>query len=549
MAGGNISPRQKMINMMYLVLTALLALNVSKEILDAFVVVNIGLNQQRANIEQKNESWYKEFVNQDETVNRGKNLKVKQARQNADEVSKIAKEMSAFVHSMKVDLVMLVDAAPTKEEAENRIKNPSSIDKKDDYDKPTHYFGAEPETVDKGKARELKLKLNDYKKKLMALVDEKNKLAMESRLSLLNTPDPDSKDKACVEDAKCVWEMKYFYHLPLSAALVELTKWENIIKGAEAEMLTYFWDQISATAFKFDAVEAKVIPKSSFVTSGSNFEAEVFLAAFSTSFKPTIVYGTAVDSATGNVTGAVQLDSTLIRNGKGYISLSASGQGERTFAGVIKMIDPVTQKETSYPYQTVYNVAPPSASVAPTNMNVFYRGLENPISVSVPGAAPNNIIVNVTGGSISGSNGTYNVVPGAGKEMSVNVSVKNPGGKTSSMGSFKFRVKPIPQPEFKWGTFATGSKIDKSTAAVSPLVAELPGFEFPVKASVLKYDISYVDKGNLIEITNQSGRSLSVDVQNKIKKLPKNTKVFFENVKVQVPGETKTIKIAVFTIN
>jgi hypothetical protein len=182
-------------------------------------------------------------------------------------------------------------------------------------------------------------------------------------------------------------------------------------------------------------------------------------------------------------------------------------------------------------------------------MNVFYRGLENPISVSVPGAAPNNIIVSVTGGSISGSNGTYNVVPGAGKEMSVNVSVKNPGGKTTSMGSFKFRVKPIPQPEFKWGTFATGSKIDKSTAAVSPLVAELPGFEFPVKASVLKYDISYVDKGNLIEITNQSGRSLSVDVQNKIKKLPKNTKVFFENVKVQVPGETKTIKIAVFTIN
>ncbi|MBE2246179.1 MAG: gliding motility protein GldM [Candidatus Competibacteraceae bacterium] len=546
MASGKQTPRQKMINMMYLVLTALLALNVSKEILDAFVVVNIGLLQQKQNIEQKNGSWYAEFHNQDEIVNKGKNPRVKDLNERAKKVRTYADDISAFIYSMKRDLVKQVDGAPTDDEADNRIANPGLVSKKDDYDKPTHYFGAEPDRIDKGKARELKNKLNDYKSALLSLVDEKHKAIMEERLALLNTPDPTPDDPAYKKDGKKTWEMKYFYHLPLSAALVELTKWENIVKGAESEMLTHFWDQISATAFKFDAVEAKVIPKSNFVISGSNFEAEVFLAAYSTSFKPTIIYGTAVDSLTMNVAGATQLDSTLIVNGKGLVSIPASGQGERTFAGVIKMIDPKTQKETSYPYSTMYNVSPPSATVSPTKMNVFYRGLDNPISVSVPGVAPNNIVVSGTG--ISGSNGNYIVRPGAGNEMTITVSAKMPDGKTASMGSFKFRVKRVPTPTVIWANQANGGKVAANAGAASPLIPRMDDFDFDVYSTIRSFDVAFNLNGSYYSKSCQ-GNTIPGEVSDKIRRLPKGTKVYFDNIKMSIPGnETRTAN-AVFTIN
>ncbi len=547
MAGGKQTPRQKMINMMYLVLTALLALNVSKEILDAFVVVNIGLLQQKQNLEQKNGSWYAEFHNQDEVVNKGKNPRVKQLHERAKKVRALADEMSQYIHGLKVELVKLVDAAPTDEEANNRIQNPGLISKKDDYDKPTHYFGAEPDKVEKGKARELKNKLNEYKAALLELVDAKNKAMMEERLALLNTPDPDAEDPACKKDKRCQWEMKYFYHLPLSAALVELTKWENIVKGAESEMLTHFWDQISATAFKFDAVEAKVIPKSSFVVSGSNFEAEVFLAAYSTSFKPTIIYGTEVDTLTMNVVGGTQLDSTKIINGKGYVSIPASGAGERTFAGVIKMIDPKTQKETSYPYSTIYNVSPPSATVSPTKMNVMYRGLDNPVSVSVPGVAPNNIVVACNGGTISGSNGNYIVKPGTGNKITISVSAKMEDGKTSSMGTYEFRVKRVPTPIIKWGGKKNGEQVGAAAAAASPLIPEMEDFDFDMYANIRSFTVAFRTKNGYFD-KQCTGNALPADVQNQIRGLSRGTKVYFDDVKISVPGgETRTTN-AVFTI-
>lgn len=547
MASGKLTPRQKMINMMYLVLTALLALNVSKEILDAFVVVNIGLLQQKQNLEQKNGSWYAEFHNQDVIVNRGKNPRVKDLHERAKKVRVLADDISAFIHSMKVDLVKLVDGAPSDEEANKRIQNPGLITKKDDYDKPTHYFGAEPDKVEKGKARDLKIKLNEYKAALLELVDPKNKAIMEERLALLNTPDPDPEDPACKKDRRCIWEMKYFYHLPLSAALTELTKWENIVKGAESEMLTHFWDQISATAFKFDAVEAKVIPKSNFVVAGSNFEAEVFLAAYSTSFKPTIIYGTGVDTLTMNVVGGTQLDSSQIINGKGLISIPASGAGERTFAGVIKMIDPKTQKETSYPYSIIYNVSPPSATVSPTKMNVMYRGLDNPVSVSVPGVAPNNIVVTCNGGTISGSNGNYIVKPGKANKLTISVSAKMEDGKTTNMGSYEFRIKRVPTPTVKWAGKKNGEKVGAAAAAASPLIPEMEDFDFDMYANIRSFTVAFRTKNGYFD-KQCSGNAIPPDVQNQIRGLSRGTKVYFDDIKISVPGgETRTTN-AVFTI-
>lgn len=547
MAGGKLSPRQKMINMMYLVLTALLALNISKEVLHAFVVVNIGLLQQKANIESKNSATIAEFNNQ--VMVNPKNDRIKGFHDDAVKVAQLSKAVNDMIEKMKVEMVMACDGVD-EAKAKERIENPFKVERKDDYDRPTHYFGTSEAPGDKGKAHELKLALEQYKKDLLGFVKTKDaakRKSVEQSLHILDLEVPKDEEHKGSE-TQSTWEMFYFYHQPQSAALVELTKWQNIVRGAESEILTYLWDQISATAFKFDAVTAAIIPKSSFVTSGSMFEADVFLAAYSTAVKPIIIYGTAVDTLTGNVTGGVELPKEKIIDGKGRLEIPASGAGERTVAGVIKIVNPVDQKETPYSFSTVYNVAPPSATVSATKMNVMYRGLDNPIEVSVPGVAPNNISVNCSGGSMSGGNGKYIVKPGAGKELTISVGAKNVDGKSTSMGSYKFRVKDVPDPQITWAGQTTGGRVSASAAGGNPLIPKMKDFDFEVFSTITSYDIAFSLNGSYFSKTGQNGNVISGDIASKIKILPKGTKVYFDNVKVSKPGGSRANLSAVFII-
>lgn len=548
MAGGKQSPRQKMINMMYLVLTALLALNISKEVLHAFVVVNIGLLQQKANIESKNASTIAEFQNQ-VTVN-PKNDRIKGFHDEAIKVAQLSKAMNDMIEKMKIEMVMATDGVD-ETKAKERVENPFKVERKDDYDRTTHYFGTSNPPGDKGKANELKLALEKYKKDLLGFVKTKDaakKKSVEQALHILDLEVPEDPEHKSGGETHSTWEMFYFYHQPQSAALVELTKWQNIVRGAESEILTYLWDQISATAFKFDAVTAAIIPKSSFVTSGSMFEADVFLAAYSTAVKPIIIYGTAVDSVTGNVAGGVELPKEKIVDGKGRLEIPASGAGERTVAGVIKIVNPVDQKETPYSFSTIYNVAPPSATVSATKMNVMYRGLDNPIEVSVPGVAPNNISVNCSGGSLSGGNGKYIVKPGTGKELTISVGAKTVDGKSTSMGAYKFRVKDVPDPQITWAGATSGERVSSSAAGGNPLIPKMKDFDFEVYSTISSYDIAFSLNGSYFSKTGQSGNTIGSDISSKIRTLPKGTKVYFDNVKVVKPGGSRSNLSAVFII-
>ncbi len=546
MAGGG-SPRQKMINMMYMVLTALLALNVTKEILDAFVVVNVGLSQQKANLEAKNVATLQEFETQVQT--NAKNPKIKDFRDKAFAANQLSNELVDHIEKMKLEFIKTNEGLKTDAEAQKLLDDPFLVQGKDNYDISTNYFGTGEGKGDKGNANALKLKLEDFKTSLLALVEDKHKEKLKIRLDqLINTNDPElTEDQRKKGMEPKTWETFYFFHLPASAALVELTKWENIVRGTESEMLTHLWDQISATAFKFDAVEAKIIPKSTFVTSGSNFEAEVFLAAFSTSVKPEIIYGTKVDSAKGDVENGVKLDSTSYKDGKGLISIPATGSGERTFAGVIKLNNPATGEETAYPFATSYSVAPPSATVSPTMMNVFYAGLDNPISVSVPGVSPNNIIV--AGPGLTGSNGTYNVKPNSSsREMTINVSAKQPDGRVMSMGAFKFRIKRVPTPVVTWAGVREG-RISVAAASNSPIIPIVDGFDFPVYPTIISFDFTINVKGNLTT-NNVKGNRIPANLAAQIKSLPVGTKMYIENVRANVPGDAqpRSLPAASFTL-
>ncbi|MCG9911684.1 MAG: gliding motility protein GldM [Flavobacteriales bacterium] len=532
MASGKASPRQKMINMMYLVLTALLALNVSKEILEAFVVVNEGMLLQKTNIEKNNGRIYGDFEQQ-KILYKENFERIKPFYENAQLLRKISDELVNEIEVMKAELIATAEQI-TKEKALEDGMTAKDLTKLEDYDIPTYYFGTDDPAKPargEGKAAELKKKIADYREKLLSK-QFFDKISDTSKVQLnLSTEDPISfKTKQ-----KEPWEMFYFYHLPMPAALTELTKWQNNVRAAEGAILSYLYDKISASSYKFDAIKAAIIPKSNVVFAGNAFEADIFLAAYNTSERPTIL-----------VNGSPVTEFS--EDGRGLFKVQASGEGEKTVTGVIKIKDPITGGEREEPFETKYQVSKPMMTVTPDQMNVFYRGLDNPITVSVPGVAPNQITATCSGcNSFTGGNGKYIVKPGSGNEANISVSVKLTDGKVQNMGAAKFRVKRIPDPQIKFGSKSTGEVITVPEAQNSALIPLMQDFDFNVFAQIKSFAISYELNGS-IQDKQVSGNKIPSDVATNIARMQKGKKIYFDKIMIGMPDGTTRTQSAVFTI-
>lgn len=533
MAGGADSPRQKMINMMYLVLTALLALNVSKEILDAFVVVNEGMLTQKTNIERNNGRIYGDFEQQ-KILYKDNYERIKPFYENAQQLRKMSDELVSDIENMKAELIAKAEGL-TKEEVISKNMTARNVTKLDNYDIPTTYFGTnDPANPGRGvgKAVELRKKIADFRTKIMSK-QFFDKMSDTSKVKInLDTEDPidfkTGKQKG--------WEMFYFYHLPMPAALTELTKWQNNVRGAEGAVLGYLYDKVSASSYKFDAIKAAIIPKSNVVFAGNNFEADIFLAAYNTSEKPTII-------ANGSTV-------TEFQDGRGLFKVQASGEGEKTVSGVIKIKDPITGAERDEAFETKYQVSKPMMTVTPDAMNVFYRGLENPITVSVPGVAPNQITANCTGcASFAGGNGKYKLKPGSGNEASISVSVKKMDGTTQNMGAAKFRVKRIPDPTIKFSNKKNNETLSIAEATSGgALIPMLEDFDFDVYAVIKGFTVSFDPGTGSIYEKVCSGNQIPEEAARMMKKIPKGKKLYFDNIKVNMPDGTVRSSSAVYTI-
>lgn len=540
MSGGG-SPRQKMINMMYLVLTALLALNVSKEVLDAFVIVSEGLEMQKKNIESKNNMLMDEFENQKNQFAKANpdyyNGKIKPWYDKANEVRGQANDLIQFIQDIKVGII----AEAQKLDAATVIKDSigaRQIDKKDDYDLPTRYMGTDNPPGTNGKAGELKKRLEEFRDGLLnekyynpAKKKEDIERIKKAIYPTINT----GKQKSIKSGEEVDWEMFYFFHLPIPAALTELTKWQNNVRSVEGEMIKYFLEQVGASSFRFDVVTANVIPKANVVFAGNQFEAEIFLGAYSTQQNPEIF-----------VNGAPLND---IKEGKGYYKVTAQGEGEKKVNGSIKYTNQATGETKEYPFETVYQVSKPMMTVSPDKMNVFYRGLDNPITISVPGVAPNQIQANCNGcQTFTGGNGKYVVKPGQGNKCTISVSVKL-ADKVQKMGDAEFRIKRIPDPTIKF----SGKKSNESLTIVEAtsggsIIPMLEDFDFDVYAKIAGFAVSFDPGTGSIYDKTCSGNIIPADVTAMMKKIPKGKKIYFDNIKITMPDGTTRTSNAVYQI-
>ncbi len=525
MAAGNLSPRQKMIGMMYLVLTAMLALNVSKEILDAFVTVNNGLETTGQSFDKDIKGLYAKF-DEKKSIDP---LRVMNNWKKAQEARNITNDITLYVDQMKKQLLRESEGYKHHEEDTVHLAN---VEGKERYDVTTNILCGQSEEGTDGTANVLRKKLATYKTAMLALLPPDEAKAMH--LSI-DTPDPTDGGEFHT------WEMKTFYHTPLAADITILSKVQDDIKGAEADVVDALLRQTDADVIPFDTVAARVISSSNYVMMGEKYEADIFLAAFNKTLKPQILLGK-FDPATGKMVGAY--DSVNVQNGMGQYFVDANKEGIFDYEGVINMKTP-KGKIMQYPFKSEYIVARPALTVSADKMNVLYAGLENPISVSVPGVSVEKTHVSCDNGTlVSLGNGKYMVTkPIPGKLCHITVTADMENGEKRNMGSMEFRVKYLPKPE------ATISGVDGSRTTANTLASSLgmiisygKDFEFEAKPRIVSFTYTVTVNGIFTPPVKVNGNLFGSAAQTTFKKLQRGSHVIIDDI-VAVGPDDRQVKL------
>ncbi len=511
MAGYKETPRQKMIAMMYLVLTALLALNVSVEIINAFVVVNQSIEGTNSNLESKNNETYARFQQQ-ALLNEAK---VGPYWEKAQEVRKTADEMVKYIESIKWEAISRSEGI-TVDQA--RITPLRDINTKDKYDVTTNYFIGNSQDGSKGKSSELKDKIEQFKTEILGGLEPEArqdiKIGMDTK-----GPFQDASG------AKQNWEMHNFYHTILAANVTFLNKLIADVRNVESDVVSKLFSSISAEDFKFDQVEARVIPSSKMVFTGDNYEAEILVAAIDTKQNPEVVIG-------GR--------SIPAENGIAKYSVSAGATGLQTYEGKIRVVGPSGETK-EYPFKEEYYVMTPSLSVAPTKMNVFYANVDNPVTISASGIPETQIAASITAGTIrkEGKGWVVKVPSGVGKVF-VNVN-HNDGSASRNMGKAEFRVKRVPSPTAYIANTDGGPVAKNMLLASRAIIPKMPeDFDFDLNFEITSFTFVGVRGGDIFE-KNANNNRLTPEMTTFIENSKKGQRIWLENIMAKGPDGNRKL--------
>jgi gliding motility-associated protein GldM len=534
MAQGKLSPRQKMINMMYLVLTALLALNVSKEIINAFVTVNESLEVSRDNIDNKNKITYTAFDRAKENDEKKYGL----AWNNVQEIKKSSLDLTRYIEDLKIDLVAKVDKIDKGE----KVPELREMGKKDDYDIPTYVMCGDKNTGVGAKATELKKKMDDLKAGMLKFIDEKAKADFQARLEkALDTKDPEPK---YVEDGKRTWEMYKFYHNPVVATVALLTKIQGDIKNAESQVIDHILASIDANIVKFDVLAPRVIAESNYVLIGQEYKADVFLAASSSTLAPDVFVGARYDSASKVMSGNSDKPLTVDAGGIAKFTARPSTEGEQKWGGVIRLKKPDNTYDY-YSFETKYISAKPAGVVSADKMNVLYIGVDNPMSISVPGVAHTNVKTSVNGGGVTlkpdGKLGAGHWIATATTQGEAIFTVNADfGGKMQVMGTAKYRVKRLPTPVAMIGGSKGGTISKSALAAQSAIIPVMENFDFELFPRITGFRMTMYQKGkpDPVELDSPDNK-FTQKMLDAIRSGRVGDKVYFEYIKGSMPDGSK----------
>lgn len=541
MAGYKETPRQKMIGMLYLVLTALLALNVSKDILDAFLVVNEGMVSTNVRFESKVATVYSRFESQ-YNLNPGKVgeywEKAKELRLRSQQlihyldsvqlevVSRSERKSHDEVKSLYYAKVQLPDFRNQGDLRDRDFLDLSLVPSRDKYDEATNYMIGPNKN---GEAYTMAKKIEEYRQFVLGIVGENN----ADKIGL-NTHEKFKDASGVTQD----WMYYNFYHTILAANVTILNKIVTEVQSAEFDAVNRLFENITEKDYKFDRLSAEVIPNSTYILKGQNYEATVILTAYDskTQSEVKIVRGASAIND-GNIGGA-----QVFKSENGVVRLSFPGQteGPQRYAGVIEVRDPLTQELKRHPFDAQYIVAPPSLTVAPLKMNILYSGLKNPISISAPGIPNEQIVPSISKGKIiRNANGNWDVEVPAGERTTTISAAANVDGKSLPLGSFEFRIKRVPDPIAKIADLTDGT-IDKNRLLASrAIIPEMVDFDFEgFHFEIVSYELSTYRGTELQRTGTVRGNVFNDAVSNLIKNAVRGQRLYFERIQAKGPDGT-----------
>jgi gliding motility-associated protein GldM len=495
-------PRQKMINIMYLVLTALLALNVSSEILNAFKTIDQSLTNANVIIQKKNQDIYTSLEAKLKDPKTAEKAAIWAPK--ANKAKALSDEMYAYIETLKQSL---------KKEAGLEIKEGKEIFNEDDLDATTRLFLKEENGSTRG--QELFNKLKQYKEALAAIDPAIQKEVIPS--VSLDLSIPTSNNIAAKDD----WAYTYFNMTPAVAAITILTKFQNDIRNTEAQVVEYCHREIGEVELVYDQFNAFAASNSQYLMSGEELVITAGVGAFSSAAKPTI----SIDG----VVVPVGTDGSAV-----YKSVAGATPGVQSKRVAISFLKP--NGETARVEKVVqFTVGTPSGLVVSTDKTrVFYKGMENPLSITGGGGGEKiNVTVEGAGSNVRKvSSGQYIVTCA---QTGVAVVTVNDGKQTQKLN---IPVKRVPDPIAVVGGSAGGNMAAAKFRAQGGVIADLRDFVFDgVKYNVLSYIVIATGKGfEEPDFAEVNGPAFSGGASSLIKKCQAGTTVTIGEIKVSEPG-------------
>lgn len=402
---GRMSPRQKMINLMYIVLTAMLALNVSSDVLNGFSQVEDGLARSNSTVSERNRQLFEQLQEFNQTNPEKGGVWLRKAQ----DVRSTTTKLYQYIDSLKSGIAR---------EADGNDADPRNIRNLDDLESASVVMLA-PGT---GKGEELKARVDSYRDFVCDFISDTTK---RDNIRLILSTDPKSGSAI---DVKKSWQEVMFENMPVVAAVTLLSKLQNDVLYAEGEVLNTLLTNIDAGDIRVNQVEAFVIPYSRIVMRGNRYQANIVLAAVDTTQRP-ITY----------------VNGTMLDNDQGFYEVATGSSGVFDYSGTVEVAhgDGTT---STHEFASSYTVIEPTATISATMMNVLYAGIDNPISIAVPGIPSNAISATMTNGTLTRSGETWIAKPAkVGEECAVTVTATS-GGTSQTMATTSFRVRKLPDP-------------------------------------------------------------------------------------------------------
>jgi gliding motility-associated protein GldM len=507
MAGGNLSPRQKMINLMYLVLIAMLALNMSKEVLTAFGIMNDKFVENNQTSASKNVAFLEKIAQKAKDEPQQYSV----INSKAKNISKTSSELYSFLDAVKAKI-----EAPYVEAKEDGVLPYESMDKGDHVDEA--WFKGDKLSKE-GDA--VVAAFDKYRNDMIGLLGEGNKTLKGILVAKFNTDDIKAKD-----GAKKLWLDYNFKGFPSIASLAKISSMQSDIKSLESDVLSRLLSGKQESALSFSNYRAMVIPEKSAFFSGENFKGRIVLGRVDDSTKPNSV------ELNGNL-----VDKKNFKDGGVVLDFPAGAVGERDLKGKFVFLE--NGKPVEVAIESSYAVVPKpnSATISADKMNVVYRGIPNPMTISFAGIASNKVNASAPGLKKSGKG--YSMTPSKGREVTINVTGTLDDGKKVS-DKKKFRIKDIPRPAAAVSGAFGSIKKSRNALKSASISAVLEDFVFDLKLKVNSFKFK-VPGQPTITVT---GRKLNGRAQNALSRAKRGDQVTIFGLKASVVGSSIKLKDA-----